>query len=159
MMETVQPVTEQQVKTRLPALGGSYILILKVTEACEITVGRKGRLNLRPGYYCYVGSAFGPGGLRARVGRHARLDKAYRWHIDFLRAVSQLVGVFYSTDVTRLEDAWAESMQTWPGMEIPMPGFGASDSKPLSHLFYSQHRPNKDHFHALAGQGGAFLPS
>ncbi|MGE5646166.1 MAG: DUF123 domain-containing protein [Acidobacteriota bacterium] len=26
-------------------------------------------MPLQPGFYVYVGSAFGPGGLRARIGR------------------------------------------------------------------------------------------
>lgn len=36
------------------------------------------------GTYCYVGSAFGPGGVRARVGRHLSRKKVVTWHIDHL---------------------------------------------------------------------------
>lgn len=157
MTVPVKPLTERHVKIHLPTVGGSYILLLKVTTACEIAIGSKGMLNLRPGYYLYVGSAFGPGGLRARVGRHARVDKVHRWHIDYLRAVSQLLGVFYSMDASRLEDDWAEAIQAWPDIAVPMPGFGASDSHTLSHLFYSRQSPDQHLYRDLAGQGGEFL--
>ena len=47
---------------------GSYAVILRNRKQATIDVGRRIQLAIEPGYYLYVGSAFGPGGLRARVG-------------------------------------------------------------------------------------------
>ncbi len=35
-------------------------------------MGRLGRFDIIPGYYAYVGSAFGSGGLPARLGHHLK---------------------------------------------------------------------------------------
>jgi Uri superfamily endonuclease len=58
-------------------------------------MGSLGRLQLRPGYYVYVGSAFGPGGLRARIEHHARPAVRPHWHIDYLRRYTRLEAVWY----------------------------------------------------------------
>jgi len=42
---------------------------------------------VRLGWYVYVGSALGPGGLAAKVGRHLGGRKMCRWHTAYLRAV------------------------------------------------------------------------
>lgn len=89
---------------------------------------------MHPGRYLYVGSAFGPGGLAARVGRHWRADKPLRWHIDYLRQVAALQAVWFSTDGTRLEHRWAEALTGRPGIE-PIVGFGCSDCACPAHLF------------------------
>ncbi|MFQ5579314.1 MAG: DUF123 domain-containing protein [Nitrospiria bacterium] len=49
---------------------GTYALILQSRSEARGQVGRLGQINLKPGYYIYVGSAFGPGGVQARVSRH-----------------------------------------------------------------------------------------
>ncbi len=72
--------------TTIVRQSGTYTLILRASVAQTIQIGRLGELHIQPGYYIYVGSAFGPGGLAARVGRHLRKEKTLRWHIDYLRA-------------------------------------------------------------------------
>ena len=42
--------------------------------------GRKVTINT--GYYVYIGSAFGAGGLTSRLHRHLRKKKKIYWHID-----------------------------------------------------------------------------
>jgi Uri superfamily endonuclease len=64
---------------------GTYALILRSHSKATTQVGRWGRINLETGYYIYIGSAFGPGGVRARVSRHFRKEKRKHWHIDYLR--------------------------------------------------------------------------
>jgi Uri superfamily endonuclease len=54
---------------------GTYALVLAAQKQRTISVGKLGILDVRPGFYVYVGSALGPGGLAARIGRHARQDK------------------------------------------------------------------------------------
>ena len=71
-----------------PGVGepGTYILVLRSTEHCSVKVGRLGVLRLEPGYYAYAGSALGPGGVGARLGRHLRGPRRAHWHIDYLWA-------------------------------------------------------------------------
>lgn len=142
----------QDVRDRLPALGGTYVLILESRVDTEVEIGRLGRMVLQQGFYLYVGSAFGPGGLWARVGRHVKKNKPQRWHIDYLRPHLRLETICYSTDPERYEDTWSERITGWPAVEIPMPGFGASDSHAVTHLFYFQMRPKKDLYRGLEGR-------
>ena len=71
----------------LSSLGkGTYVLILNLKRAKRIVVGnsKKAKLSSRlfqAGYYAYVGSAFGPGGLAARIKRHLIQDKRYKCHL------------------------------------------------------------------------------
>jgi len=51
---------------------GTYALLLKLDKQERITVGRLGTFDFPAGYYLYVGSALGPGGLQARLARHRR---------------------------------------------------------------------------------------
>ena len=112
----------------LPVAPGTYALALRLAIAADIgTAGR--RVRLPPGLYVYVGSAHGPGGLRARLGRHLRGDGRPRWHIDALRAVAEVVGWHVAVSPLRLECAWAQSLAHLPGAAIPVPGFGATDCR------------------------------
>jgi Uri superfamily endonuclease len=52
---------------------GTYALLLSSAADGVIRVGRLGDLRLQPGFYVYVGSALGPGGVRARLAHHMRL--------------------------------------------------------------------------------------
>ena len=70
---------------------GTYALVLHLECTEEITVGKLGMFTFPAGYYLYVGSALGPGGLEARLARHRRRGKKLRWHIDYLLEHAQLV--------------------------------------------------------------------
>jgi Uri superfamily endonuclease len=126
----------------LPSLPGTYALLLRVSRRLEIVVGRLGVLAVQPGFYVYVGSAFGLGGLAARVGRHARPDKKCRWHIDYLAAVATLDEVWYTADAAHRECQWADVFRQMRGAAVPLEGFGASDCRCPSHLFHFQERPS-----------------
>ncbi len=54
---------------RAPALNkpGTYALVLACQKTGRVRIGRLGVLALQPGFYVYVGSAFGSGGLAARL--------------------------------------------------------------------------------------------
>ena len=129
---------------RLPAGPGTYAVLFRVRGEHAIAVGRLGRLVLRTGWYVYVGSAFGPGGLAARVGRHLRPNKTARWHVDYLRAAAEPVGIWTSTDPVPREHNWAAVFQGLPGASIPLPGFGASDCRCAAHLFFFRRPPDPD---------------
>lgn len=77
----------------LPAGPGAYALLLRLAEPAEAPTRAFPSAVLAPGTYLYAGSAWGPGGIRARVLRHARRAKALHWHVDSLTEVADLVGV------------------------------------------------------------------
>lgn len=120
----------------MKAQPGTYLLFLAVDARRRVRVGKLGEMTVRPGVYAYVGSARGPGGVRARVQRHARADKTLHWHIDYLRSVTRFVRVWYVLDGVRHECMWADAMAGLPDAQIPMHGFGASDCACTSHLFH-----------------------
>ena len=120
----------------LPDQTGTYALLLASATEREINVGSLGCLQVVPGCYVYVGSAHGPGGLAARVSRHQAAAKKLRWHIDYLRAKTELVAVWYTAGQDRQECRWAEAMGGLRDAAVPMEGFGASDCDCRSHLFY-----------------------
>ncbi|MBU7005001.1 MAG: DUF123 domain-containing protein [Theionarchaea archaeon] len=84
------------------------------------------------GIYCYVGSAFGPGGLKARVSRHLRHEKPLRWHIDYLTTSSHFVPrkVFASDKRAECDLAFLLA-EIFRGHS----GFGSSDCRCPTHLF------------------------
>ena len=54
----------------LPEDKGTYVLIASLAQMKRLEIGRLGTFDIKPGFYAYVGSAFGAGGLRARIGHH-----------------------------------------------------------------------------------------
>lgn len=120
----------------LRACSGTYMLVLKANQTHIIRIGCLGEMQLRPGYYLYVGSAFGPGGVRSRVAHHCKSSKRLHWHIDYLKAAVSLSAVWYCYDPIRREQDWAQKLGSMPGLSVPLPGFGATDRKGASHLFY-----------------------
>jgi len=65
---------------------GTYALILTSHQTGPVRIGRLGTMQVRPGIYLYVGSAFGPGGLEAHLRHHVQPAARPHWHIDYLRA-------------------------------------------------------------------------
>ncbi len=119
----------------MESMPGTYALILKSTESRNIRVGKTRELTIDPGYYLYIGSAFGPGGVRSRVERHCATKKSKHWHIDYLCEVSTVLGAWISYDQMRLEHGWAETLSALDGLKS-IPGFGCTDCKCASHLFF-----------------------
>jgi Uri superfamily endonuclease len=122
---------------QLPNLPGVYVLQLHLAQPTRLVVGKLGAFHLRPGEYVYVGSARGPGGLRARLGRHIQGNGIPHWHIDALRRASQvsffLCRVHAPADEPPagipLECCWSQALAAFPGAFIPIPGFGSSDCR------------------------------
>lgn len=132
--------------TGLDAKSGTYILVLESKVEAQIQIGKLATMELKPGFYLYVGSAFGPGGVKARVSRHNRGSKKRHWHIDYLRKHMELVEVWYSYDKTRREHIWAEFLSSTRSYTIPMKHFGASDCQCISHLYCSKKKPQLSTF-------------
>ena len=127
----------------LPDEKGTYVLVASVPQMKRIGIGRLGEFEIVPGFYAYVGSAFGSGGLRARIGHHLESAASPHWHIDYLLQVAEPVEVWYATAAQKLEHHWAEFMEKAPQFRIPIPRFGSSDyhRSRSSHLFYSKRGP------------------
>jgi Uri superfamily endonuclease len=94
----------------------------------------------------YIGTAHGPGGLRARLGHHLGLSNRPHWHVDYLRAHTNPNGVWYCYDSRPWEHQWAECIGRLPGASIPLVGFGASDCQCESHLYFFKGRPSRTNF-------------
>ena len=113
---------------------GTYLLIFACQQVTAVQVGRLGKIKLQPGYYCYVGSAFGPGGIGARVAHHEKFSQKPHWHLDYVRPQLQLISAWYQHDVHK-EHHWANILAAT--MTAPLSGFGASDCTCDTHFFYS----------------------
>lgn len=124
-------------------LKGIYLLIMRIdTDVRQLAIGRLGHFDFAAGYYLYVGSAFGSGGVAARLAHHERPIKSRsHWHIDYLRECAALIESWSVATSVRLESCWARRLASTPEFSIPVPGFGASDSDFISHLLYCRHYP------------------
>lgn len=121
---------------RLPDAPGTYVLLIPLAAPAVINAGRRlSEVELAAGWYAYVGSAHGPGGLRARVMRHLRAEKKRHWHVDGLTTAAPVAEVWWQASPERLECDWAQQIAALPGIDQPVPGFGASDCGCLTHLF------------------------
>jgi len=127
-------------------LPGTYALVFKTQRNKRLVIGKLGTLNLQPGYYVYVGSAFGPGGLKARIGHHRKTFSRRHWHIDYLSEYLSPAEVWYTYDATHREDHWSQVLAGVRGASIPLPGFGSSDCRCISHLYFFSARPSSNYF-------------
>ena len=125
---------------------GTYVLLLYLPEDKTLVVGKLGEFDFPAGWYTYVGSAFGSGGLMARIKHHLQPGESPHWHIDYLRREAQLKEVWLAPDGKPREETWVELMIDIPGATVLIEGFGASDSRQETHLFYFDVRPSLEDF-------------
>ena len=125
----------------LPSHPGTYALVFAVEKPARVQVGALGEVQIPEGWFVYVGSAFGPGGLRGRLGHHTRPVVKAHWHIDYLREFISLQEVWYSESSTHLEHTWAAELEKLSETAIPLKGFGASDCNCTAHLFHFTVKP------------------
>ncbi len=120
---------------RLPPVAGSYLLWFFLARRQTIAIGRLGVLEFKRGWYGYCGSAYGPGGLKARLGHHLRVADRPHWHIDYFKVKASLRLIWLEKHAAR-EHLWSNLLEQLPGFSLPCPGFGASDCACVSHLLY-----------------------
>ena len=123
-------------KTNLQPEPGTYILVLKVKTSQNIKTGKIGKYTVKKGYYIYVGSAHGPGGIKARVTRHLKKIKPKHWHIDYLREAGSVIAVLINYSDKKKESIWASNLSHFAFLSMPIEGFGSSDCSCPSHLFF-----------------------
>ncbi|SHJ43524.1 Uri superfamily endonuclease [Malonomonas rubra DSM 5091] len=121
---------------------GSYLLVLYLRRRTTIQVGQLGSCSFPRGWYFYAGSAFGPGGLKARLSHHLKPVNRYHWHIDYLRSCAELRMLWYVQAVNN-EHHWSAALHNLPGGSYPLPGFGSSDCRCPSHLVHFSSRQSQ----------------
>lgn len=124
-------------------------MILRLRTPDSLTIGKLGTFHFRAGWYTYVGSAMGAGGLRGRLKHHLAPLKKPHWHIDYLRQGALIEQIWYGVGDVNREHEWAKLLYTTPGARVVVPRFGASDCRCTTHLFHFAARPNIDRFQSL----------
>jgi Uri superfamily endonuclease len=149
---------------RLPPEPGSYALEFTLYQQQRLTIGRLGEIYFPQGEYIYVGSALGPGGLGARLGRHLKNDSfSCHWHIDYIKSYAETRSVCYLMksagaiylDSSQAQDKsalpqkpveciWSQTLSALPYANIPAQGFGSSDChyECRAHLIHFQQSNN-----------------
>jgi len=97
-------------------------------------VGRLEEVSFKEGVYIYIGSA--KGCLEARLQRHLRKEKRIFWHIDYLLENKKAKILQIWTIDKKMECQTAKIFCQDPTTEIIKKGFGSSDCKCLTHLFF-----------------------
>ncbi len=119
----------------LPDTPGAYALQFSLNQNQRVQVGRLGQFHFPAGDLIYIGSARGPGGLRARVNRHlAQLREHFHWHIDYLHPYINWRACYFlkippAQPLPAIECQWSQALAALPGARIPAPRFGASDCR------------------------------
>lgn len=131
---------------------GTYILLLAMATPTRLIIGRLGVFDFPAGWYAYVGSAFGPGGLSGRLRHHCSPVRKPHWHIDYLRQAAAVHEIWHSASAARCEHEWAGLLRLMPGAAVPAARFGASDCRCESHLLHFPERPDHLAFRQRAAQ-------
>ncbi len=123
----MNPMADFAWSAALPSQKGSYALALNLPEPVSFMVGRLGICSLQPAALIYVGSAFGSGGLSARVRHHLNLPQRPHWHLDYLRPYVEPLGCLFTGSARPLECRWAQIVSACEYAFVPLRGFGAAD--------------------------------
>lgn len=111
----------------LPREPGAYVLVLRLARPLTLDIPRFCGRELPSGFYAYFGSARGPGGLAARVGRHLRGGRRPHWHIDRLLAHGTVAAVLVEPHGRECD--WRAAVQGHGEAHVPLRGFGSSDCR------------------------------
>jgi len=106
---------------------GAYVLLIDLAHPLALDIATLPGAVLPAGRYAYCGSAYGPGGLNARIHRHLGRGKALRWHVDRLTEAGRAVAVH--AEPGGAECALFARVAENPGASVPIAGFGSSDCR------------------------------
>jgi Uri superfamily endonuclease len=118
----------RMIHERLP---GSYVLAVRMDHSCNIRAGSLPPQTYAAGWYAYSGSALN--GLKSRLTRYLNPKRNRHWHIDYLLENGIVAGAMVSAGRKRLECRFAAFLAKHMDSII---GFGCSDCRCKSHLFY-----------------------
>ncbi|AEF86061.1 putative transcriptional regulator [Treponema primitia ZAS-2] len=122
---------------------GNYLILLELPREQAIEIGALGTIAFKSGWYVYTGSA--RKNLSQRVNRHLRHHyKQKHWHLDYLTPQAGKIKALPIMSYRNLECGLARDLEKIGGLGIP--GFGSSDCRCDSHLFYFTDPPmeNRD---------------
>lgn len=126
-----------QINSIVRSARGAYILLVRLDANRTITVGRLGAISFPEGFYAYLGSALG--GFKPRINRHLIKNKKPKWHIDYLLSEARVSQVILYETEQRLECLLSQAL----AKELPfIPGFGSSDCRCESHLYFAINGPS-----------------
>ncbi|MDR0589455.1 MAG: DNA/RNA nuclease SfsA [Spirochaetaceae bacterium] len=112
---------------------GNYLILLRIPQSPEIITGSLGSRLYAPGWYVYAGSA--QKSLSLRINRHLRkIRKQKHWHLDYLTPYAETIKALPILSYRNLECFLAKALADLGGKAIP--GFGCSDCRCKSHLYY-----------------------
>ncbi|MBT4321501.1 GIY-YIG nuclease family protein [Candidatus Bathyarchaeota archaeon] len=116
---------------------GTYCLCINVEDDITINVGALGEIIFQRGSYIYVGSALNS--LIPRLDRHLKHSRGEHdvthWHIDYLlrEPLVSIESICMNDNGEKLECVMAALVA---GHGEPVPRFGCSDCRCISHLYY-----------------------
>lgn len=116
---------------------GAYMVVMGIPKGMIVDIGMK-RFVIKPGVYAYVGSAMGPGGIEARVGRHIKHIEKSRvpgggecitrhWHIDYLFQSVGEFSILAAESEGRVECRLVRELKSVGAH--PVEGFGSTDCR------------------------------
>ncbi|MEM5778370.1 MAG: GIY-YIG nuclease family protein [Candidatus Aenigmatarchaeota archaeon] len=114
---------------------GIYLLLIFLNKNKPIKISNK-EMFFSKGFYCYVGSALN--NLEKRILRHLKKDKKLHWHIDYFLKEAKIVKIKIFEN---FKDECALSKKIEKISDNLIKGFGCSDCKCLSHLYYFAKNP------------------
>lgn len=139
---------------QLPKEKGTYLLFFEMKQAKTIRVGKLAETEFAPGFYAYVGSAFGPGGLHARLRHHLSISERCHWHLDYIRPAMHFLSLWITEDTEPREHDWASVLAALPGCEVPVKDLGATDCQCHGHFFHFDQLPTLCEFRKLLREKG-----
>jgi len=111
----------------LPPRPGAYGLLIRLPYRFDGQIGALGPVTMPAGRYLYLGSAYGPGGLPARLRRHLRADKRLHWHVDHLTSAGWVERIFVLPNGCECD--LVDRALKLPAIHTPIAGFGSSDCR------------------------------
>ena len=105
---------------------GAYVLLIHIRTPVQFARRNIPGTSLS-GWLVYVGSAYGSGGLRARLRRHFRQDKRVHWHVDELTNAAADLAALTVPDGSECEIV--ERLLQSGRFDPALRGFGSSDCK------------------------------
>jgi len=105
---------------------------MELRDDKQIKIGKLDKMGFRKGFYAYVGSAMN--GLENRIRRHFNKEKKLYWHIDWFLRSAKIKDVVYFETSNKMECKVAQALAK---RFESIKGFGSSDCKCTSHLFFS----------------------
>lgn len=118
---------------------------LRLQEEQRLMVGKLGRASFPKGFYVYVGSA--QKNLSQRIERHLRNAETpggatAHWHIDYLLPHAKILSIHVFKASKEWECRLSRRLARLEGARVIMKGFGSSDCRCPSHLYYFSLRPH-----------------